>query len=196
VNEEDKLKREIQGEIARLKAEEKAREAAAAKAAAKKKAAAVSSSSSSSSSAKSSSSSGSKKVSRYGFIRPINASPGSPFGQRFHPILHYWRMHNGNDWGARTGTPIYAARSGRVLKAGPNGGFGNFVLIGHGSVIGGKYVTTGYAHQSRIVVRVGQRVKRGQVIGYVGSTGLSTTPHLHFEVRLDGVPRNPMNYLP
>ncbi len=115
---------------------------------------------------------------------------------RYHPILKYWRMHNGNDWGASTGTPIYAAADGKVLKAGVNGGFGNFVLIGHGSIIDGKYVTTGYAHQSRIAVRVGQTVKRGQVIGYVGSTGLSTTPHLHFEVRLDGVPKNPMNYLP
>ena len=105
-------------------------------------------------------------------------------------------MHNGNDWGAATGTPIYAAADGVVLKAGPNGGFGNFVLVGHDSAIAGKYVTTGYAHQSRIAVSVGERVTRGQVIGYVGSTGLSTTPHLHFEVRLNGVPVNPMLYLP
>ncbi|WP_232548257.1 M23 family metallopeptidase [Propioniciclava soli] len=136
------------------------------------------------------------RVSSAGFVRPVNASPGSAFGMRFHPILKVWRPHNGNDWGAATGTPIYAAQSGTVLKAGLNGGFGNFVLIGHGNLIDGKYVTTGYAHQSRIAVSVGQRVERGQLIGYVGSTGLSTTPHLHFEVRLDGVPVNPMQYLP
>ena len=135
-------------------------------------------------------------VSRYGLIRPVAARNGSPFGMRFHPILRYWRMHNGTDFGAATGTPLYAAADGVVLKSGPNGGFGNFVLIGHNAEVGGKYVTTGYAHQSRIIVKVGQKVRRGQLIGYVGSTGLSTTPHLHFEVRLDGVPVDPMNYIP
>ena len=135
-------------------------------------------------------------VSRYGLIRPVAARNGSPFGMRFHPILRYWRMHNGTDFGAATGTPLYAAADGVVLKSGPNGGFGNFVLIGHNAEVGGKYVTTGYAHQSRIIVKVGQKVRRGQLIGHVGSTGLSTTPHLHFEVRLDGVPVNPMNYIP
>ncbi|MFV0405934.1 MAG: peptidoglycan DD-metalloendopeptidase family protein [Propioniciclava sp.] len=208
VNEEDKLQREIEGEIARLKAEEErarkaaeakaaAERAAAAKAAADKKAAAASAASDKS--ANTTTNKGKKKsgsVSSAGFIRPINASPGSKFGRRFHPILKYWRMHNGNDWGARIGTPIYAAASGTVLKAGRNGGFGNFVMIGHGSIIQGKYVTTGYAHQSRIVVRRGQKVKRGQLIGYVGNTGLSTTPHLHLELRLDGRPVNPMRYIP
>lgn len=135
-------------------------------------------------------------LSRHGLLRPVAARSGSAFGMRFHPILKYWRMHNGTDFGAATGTPLYAAADGIVLKSGANGGFGNFVLIGHNSEISGKYVTTGYAHQSRIVVGVGQRVRRGQVIGYVGSTGLSTTPHLHFEVRLDGVPVNPMLYIP
>jgi murein DD-endopeptidase MepM/ murein hydrolase activator NlpD len=134
-------------------------------------------------------------VSAYGFQRPVNASYGSPFGQRFHPILKYWRLHAGVDMGARTGTPIYASQSGTVLQAGVNGGFGNFVLIGHGNAINGKYTTTGYAHQSRIVVRKGQKVERGQLIGYVGNTGLSTTPHLHFELRLDGVPVNPVRYV-
>lgn len=135
-------------------------------------------------------------TSRYGLVRPISARPGSPFGMRFHPILHYWRMHNGQDFGASTGTPIYAAADGIVLKSGPNGGFGNFVLIGHNASINGKYVTTGYAHQSRIIVSVGQRVRQGQIVGYVGSTGLSTAPHLHFEVRLNGTPVNPMAYVP
>ena len=136
-----------------------------------------------------------ERTSAHGFQRPVNASYGSPFGLRFHPILKYWRPHNGVDLGAPTGTPIYASQAGTVLQAGANGGFGNLVLIGHGDVIDGKYVTTGYAHQSRIVVTRGQRVQRGQLIGYVGNTGLSTTPHLHFEVRLDGTPVNPVRYV-
>ena len=134
-------------------------------------------------------------VSSFGFIRPVNANYGSPFGMRFHPILKYWRKHNGVDMGAPTGTPLYAAKAGKVIQAGPNGGFGNYVLIGHGE-LGGKYATTGYAHQSRIMVRAGQQVERGQLIGYVGSTGLSTSPHLHLELRLDGVPVNPVMYIP
>lgn len=136
-----------------------------------------------------------RKVSSTGFIRPVNAKPGSPFGMRFHPILKYWRMHNGTDFGAATGTPLYAAKAGKVLKAGTNGGYGQFVLIGHGS-LNGKYVTTGYAHQSKIAVSVGQWVEQGQLIGYVGNTGLSTTAHLHLEVRLDGVAVDPLNYIP
>ena len=196
-NEEAQLQREIQAESARLKAEaaERQRQAALAAERARQEAARGAAASAPSRNT-SSQGSGGGNTSSYGFIRPINAKPGSPFGLRYHPILHYWRNHNGNDWGAATGTPIYAAQAGKVLKAGPNGGFGNFVLIGHDKPINGKYVTTGYAHQSRVAVRVGQWVERGQVIGYVGNTGLSTTPHLHFEVRLDGVPVNPMLYLP
>ncbi len=220
---EDNLKAEIQSELARLKAEaerrareeaeRKAREEAqrkAAEAAAKKKAADQAKANASvppsrTEPAPSRSGSGANRsasdptgygVSRYGLIRPIAARNGSPFGMRFHPILKYWRMHNGTDFGAPTGTPLYAAADGIVLRSGPNGGFGNFVLIGHNASINGRYVTTGYAHQSRIVVSVGQRVKQGQLIGYVGSTGLSTTPHLHLEVRLDGTPVNPMTYIP
>lgn len=204
---EDGIAHEIQSELARLKAEaeRRAREEAARVAAAK--AAAANASRPTTSVPKAPAASGSSSgtsasdptgygVSRYGFIRPIAAKNGSPFGLRFHPILHYWRMHNGTDFGAATGTPLYAAADGVVLKAGPNGGFGNFVLIGHNAEIGGRYVTTGYAHQSRVAVRVGQRVTRGQLIGYVGNTGLSTTAHLHFEVRLNGTPVNPMLYIP
>ncbi len=119
-------------------------------------------------------------VSAAGFVRPIDREPGSPFGMRFHPILHVWLMHEGTDFGAACGTPIYAARSGTVLQTGPDGG----------------YVTTGYAHQTRIIVSEGQRVARGEVIGYVGNTGLSTTCHLHFEVRHDGTPVNPLRFIP
>ena len=194
---EARLQGEIQAEIARLRAEEEARRRAAeeeARRRAAEKAAPAPSSGGEPARAAQPSRSGAR-VSGYGFQRPVNANYGSAFGLRFHPILKYWRSHNGVDMGARTGTPIYASRAGTVLKSGPNGGFGNFVLIGHGDVIDGKYVTTGYAHQSRIVVERGQWVERGQLIGYVGSTGLSTTPHLHFELRLDGVPVNPVRYV-
>lgn len=134
-------------------------------------------------------------VSAKGFIRPINASPGSPFGLRFHPILHVWRMHRGQDFGAACGTPIRAAASGRVASAGWNGGFGNYVVIDHG-FIRGKYVSTGYAHQRTMVVHAGQRVKQGQLIGYVGTTGLSTGCHLHLQVYVNGGVVNPMNWVP
>ena len=83
-----------------------------------------------------------------------------------------------------------------MLQAGVNGGFGQYTLISHGRLVDGKTTTTGYAHQSRIVVRAGQKVERGQLIGYVGNTGLSTTPHLHFELRLNGTPVNPVRYVP
>lgn len=130
-----------------------------------------------------------------GFIRPVNASPGSPFGLRYHPILHIWRMHRGTDFGAACGQPLYAANSGRVASAYWQGGFGNYTVIDHG-LINGRYVSTGYAHQSRIVVRTGQRVKRGQLIGYVGTTGLSTGCHLHLQVYVNGGVVNPLSYIP
>lgn len=134
-------------------------------------------------------------LSPQGFIRPVRAKPGSPFGMRFHPILKYWRMHNGYDFGAACGEPLYAAQSGKVVKAGVQGGFGNYTIIDHG-VIGGKSIMTGYAHQSSIVVKVGQRVEMGQLIGYVGTTGLSTGCHLHLQVYANGTPVNPLTYVP
>ncbi len=134
-------------------------------------------------------------LSRHGFIRPVLARPGSPFGPRFHPILKYWRAHNGNDWGAACGVPLYAAQSGTVVKAGWQGGFGNYVVIDHG-VIGGKSLMTGYAHQSRMAVSPGQRVDMGRLIGYVGTTGLSTGCHLHLQVYENGTPVDPMRYIP
>ncbi len=132
--------------------------------------------------------------SSHGFIRPVNAPAGSPFGLRYHPILHIWRMHRGTDFGAACGTPIRAAASGRVASAYRQGGFGNYTVIDHG-VIGGRYVSTGYAHQSRMVVHTGQRVRQGQLIGYVGTTGLSTGCHLHLQVYVNGGVVNPMNWL-
>ncbi len=114
---------------------------------------------------------------REGLVAPVPGRITSRYGMRRHPILGYRRMHGGLDFRARSGTPIMAASDGRVEFAGRNGGFGNFVRLRHAGNLG-----TGYAHMSRIAVRAGQSVKRGQVIGYVGSTGLSTGPHLHYEM--------------
>ena len=124
------------------------------------------------------------------FIWPVNGSVGSGFGPRIHPISGGSRMHTGVDIGASSGTPIKAADDGIVVMAGPNGGYGNWTLIDHG---GG--LATGYGHQSSIGVSRGQRVSRGEVIGRVGSTGASTGPHLHWEVRVNGNPVDPMRWV-
>lgn len=116
-------------------------------------------------------------------------SIGSDAGWRLHPILGYTRCHAGADVSAPSGTPIRAVDSGVVIQAGWNGGYGNLVTIGHG---GG--LTSSYAHQSSISVSTGQSVQRGQIIGSVGSTGLSTGPHLHFEARIGGAPYSPRGW--
>jgi murein DD-endopeptidase MepM/ murein hydrolase activator NlpD len=120
-----------------------------------------------------------------GLIWPVQGVITSPFGMR------WGRMHEGIDIGAPTGTPIWAAAGGTVFYAGWEGGYGNLTVIDHGNGL-----ATAYGHQSRIVVATGQTVTRGQVIGYVGSTGHSTGPHLHFEVRVNGTPVDPLGYLP
>ena len=99
-------------------------------------------------------------------------------------------MHTGVDFGASEGTAIHASADGVVVSAGPQGGYGNATIIDHGNTL-----ATLYAHQSRMIVAAGQSVKRGQVIGYVGHTGFATGPHLHFEVRANGTPVDPMRYL-
>ena len=119
-------------------------------------------------------------------VRPSNGRQTSGFGMRRHPILGYKRMHSGIDFGGGYGAPIYAVSDGTVTIAGRHGGFGNFVKLNHGGGIG-----TGYGHMSRIAVSPGQRVRAGQVIGYIGSTGLSTGPHLHYELYRNGVAVNP-----
>lgn len=134
-------------------------------------------------------------VSSQGFIRPVDAEPGSAFGMRFHPILRAWRMHRGTDFGASCGAPLHAAQAGRVVSAGPRGGFGNYTVIDHGNV-GGKSVQTGYAHQLQVLVSPGQLVTQGQLIGYVGTTGLSTGCHLHLQVYVNGDVVNPLTYIP
>ena len=120
--------------------------------------------------------------------------PGAPitsnFGSRFHPIFHEWRTHTGVDFGASAGTAIRAAADGEIAFAGSRGGYGLTTIIDHG-----RSLATLYAHQSSILVRAGQTVKRGQVIGRVGSTGYSTGPHQHFEVRVAGTPVDPRRYL-
>ncbi len=116
-----------------------------------------------------------------GLIAPVPGRITSRYGMRRHPILGYRRMHSGLDFRARHGTPIYAATDGTVNYAGRNGGYGNYVRIRHSGNL-----ATGYAHMSRIAVRNGEQVRRGQVIGYVGSTGLSTGPHLHYEMYRGG----------
>lgn len=114
----------------------------------------------------------------------------SDFGWRFHPVLKYEKLHTGIDIGAGYGAKIIAAQSGTVITATYNSAYGNYVVIDHG---GG--VCTLYAHQSSMAVSVGQYVSAGEVIGYVGSTGYSTGPHLHFEVIVNGTVQNPHNYV-
>ncbi len=121
-----------------------------------------------------------------GFIRPVNGPVTSGYGYRFHPILHTRKLHTGIDLGSPQGTPIKAAAGGRVIKAEYYRGYGNCVIIDHG---GGT--STLYGHCSALLVSVGQNVQQGQIIARVGSTGLATGPHLHFEVRRFGKPVPP-----
>lgn len=109
---------------------------------------------------------------------------------RFHPILHENRPHEGIDVTAPTGTPIVAPAAGRVIRASSDKGYGLTVEIDHGNGI-----VTRFAHCSRLAVRVGQQVTRGQLIAAVGSTGLSTAPHLHYEIHVNGAPVDPLRYL-
>ncbi len=126
-------------------------------------------------------------------IQPIDNKDlhriGSGFGPRMHPILKFVRMHSGLDFSAPTGTKIYATGNGKIIKAKYSSGFGLLITIDHG--FGYK---TNYAHLSKILVRKGQRIKRGEVIGLLGNTGLSTAPHLHYEVVKKGKKVNPINY--
>jgi murein DD-endopeptidase MepM/ murein hydrolase activator NlpD len=124
------------------------------------------------------------------FIKPANGGVTSGYGMRWHPISGQYKMHTGIDFGASYGSPIWAADGGMVIYAGWMSGYGNTVVIDHG---GG--VSTLYGHMSSIAVGNGAGVNQGQVVGKVGSTGNSTGPHLHFEVRINGNHTNPVNYL-
>lgn len=131
------------------------------------------------------------------FLRPTAGKFGSGFGMRLHPILHYYRMHNGQDIGGACGQPIWAAQDGKVTKVVPtgyNGGSGHNVKINGGQVDGVK-LETAYLHMQKIVVKVGQKVHKGELLGTVGNTGISTACHLHFSVYRDGRAVDPTTYL-
>ncbi|HET6625874.1 MAG TPA: peptidoglycan DD-metalloendopeptidase family protein [Nocardioidaceae bacterium] len=125
---------------------------------------------------------------------PIHTYITSPYGMRLHPVYHRWTLHDGTDFGAGCGTPIRAAAPGTVIAKYYNTGYGNRVIIDHGWH-GGAGIGTAYNHLSRYSTYVGQHVSRGEVIGYVGTTGYSTGCHLHFMVFRNGATVNPMNYL-
>jgi len=122
---------------------------------------------------------------------PATGQLVSGFGYRIHPILGVNRFHSGIDIGAPYGTPVIAAAGGEVIQSGYFGGYGYSVMLYHG----GGYATW-YAHLSSINVSMGQLVERGGLVGRIGSTGWSTGPHLHFEIRINGAPQDPMGYMP
>lgn len=131
-----------------------------------------------------------RSVRKFLLRTPVDgARLSSRFGMRKHPVLGYSRMHKGTDFAAPRGTPIYAAGSGRVAAAGPNGGYGKYIRVRHTD----EY-STAYAHLTRFAkgIKRGRQVRQGQVIGYVGSTGRSTGPHLHYEVLRNGTQVNPL----
>ncbi|RAP34174.1 hypothetical protein DID77_01895 [Candidatus Marinamargulisbacteria bacterium SCGC AG-439-L15] len=128
------------------------------------------------------------------FIKPSKGWISSRFGYRKHPIFKRRILHRGIDIAAPRGYQIRAANHGHILFSGWQKGYGNVTIINHGWKDGHKYSTV-YAHQSRMVVKKGQYIKKGQLIGYVGSTGYSTGPHLHFELRRNGKPINPTRYV-
>ncbi|MBR4194724.1 MAG: peptidoglycan DD-metalloendopeptidase family protein [Oscillospiraceae bacterium] len=184
VSAEEKARREAE-------AAERARKAAAEAAAAARQREASGGGGSSGGSSSGGSSSGSS-VSRYGFQWPCTARAITcPFGPRIHPITHVYSNHSGMDIGASYGSPIYACASGTVTKATFGTAYGYHVVINHGNGF-----STLYGHMIRYTVSVGQYVTRGEIIGYVGSTGWSTAPHLHLTMYYNGNLVNPLNYLP
>lgn len=134
------------------------------------------------------------KVSSSGFMKPIAGRITSPFGWRTHPIFKSRTFHSGVDIGGPNMGSIRASNSGKVIYSGWYGGYGKVVIIDHGTV-NGRPTTTLYAHMSVTKVSPGQTVSKGQVIGLEGTTGYSTGPHCHFEVRINGKPNNPLNYI-
>lgn len=199
---------QVEERIAARLAEQKRKEAAAAKRAAEERAAqqqrqqaSSKKKSKSSSSSNSSNSSGSSKrkssprsSSNSGsFQMPVSGPVTSSYGMRLHPVLGYWKLHDGTDFGVGCGTQIRAPYSGKVSEKYYNAGYGNRLLIDHGRV-NGSYITTAYNHAIRYTVGVGQHVSKGQTIGYVGTTGYSTGCHLHLMAWKNGSMINPMSW--
>ncbi|MDR1323677.1 MAG: peptidoglycan DD-metalloendopeptidase family protein, partial [Candidatus Margulisbacteria bacterium] len=125
------------------------------------------------------------------YIWPLKGILTSQYGRRFHPVFKVWRTHSGMDIAAPTGTPIKAADSGVVILSEWYGGYGRAIVVDHG-----KGFATLYGHLSKQNVKEGDRVNKGQVIGLVGSSGVATGPHLHFEIRINGETTDPQPYLP
>ncbi len=126
------------------------------------------------------------------FVYPVMAPRmSSGYGMRIHPIRRFSKQHDGIDLAAPMGSPIRAIAPGRVVFADPYAGYGNFVVIQHD-----QHLTSHYGHCHELRVKTGQKVSAGQIIAYVGSTGMSTGPHLHFEIRKDGVPLDPEKLIP
>ena len=134
------------------------------------------------------------KISSTGFMRPISGRITSPFGWRTHPIFNSRTFHSGVDIAGPNRGSIRASNSGKVIYSGWYGGYGKVVILDHGTV-NGRPITTLYAHMSTIKVSQGQFVNKGDVVGFEGTTGYSTGPHVHFEVRVNGKPNNPLNYI-
>ena len=137
-----------------------------------------------------------ERLASHTFFWPTEGGIASPWGMRLHPILRYKRLHGGADIGGAAGAPIYAVLDGTITKAalGHNSGSGNNIRIDHGD-IEGEQLETAYLHMESLSVSVGQKVTRGQLIGTLGSTGLSTSPHLHFSVYAAGANTDPAPYL-
>ena len=134
------------------------------------------------------------RITSTGFMRPIGGRITSPFGWRTHPIFNSRTFHSGVDIAGPNHGSIHASNSGKVIYSGWYGGYGKVVILDHG-VVNGRPTTTLYAHMSSIKVGQGQFVHKGDVVGYEGTTGYSTGPHVHFEVRINGKPNNPLNYI-
>ena len=125
---------------------------------------------------------------------PVQGYVSSPFGMRFHPVYKRWSLHDGTDIAAPCGTPVRAAGNGRVVAAYYNSAYGNRIIMDNGAVRGVGLATT-YNHMSGFAASVGQRVRRGEVIGFVGDTGASTGCHVHFMVMTNGSPVDPVPWL-
>jgi len=140
---------------------------------------------------------GSFASAKYEVVGPVYGKVSSPFGMRPDPFTGKQAFHSGIDIAADSGTPVYAIQDGQVIFSGTKGGYGNCIIIDHyyPDVPQVPRLQTLYGHNSQLAVKVGDYVKRGQIVSYVGSTGRSIGPHLHFEVRYNSMYVNPMDYL-